>query len=1209
MVKKSYKHTAVLLIMAMLISLCPVSSLASGYRPAEPPEFESVIAQFDGTSSDGVTGQFSLTKDTQGNECFSVGNSQWTRQLFFGVTDGKTADTKYVNDEGRCMISFDVYPKQTDRALILLINDSDSVSWYPFVLNGGGKMYFNEGRVYPTATYLPPNARPYEANTWYNIKMDINTHESYIDFYVNDEYWDRNYVTNSYWLNSLYNDTLTLDKVFFNYQPDWGLDENGRQLPADTSGEILIDNFTYGIPQKRDIELEFHHNEPGNIYDANSVDVGYDITNSTDAGGEYALDYEIRTDKNKLIKKATKSLELKANDTVSVTLLDDAPEYGFFTVEVKLYDASGNLMIRDADRFSVIPHQDGVNDRMGACVHNVGHGSTAYGATEGTLEVLHRLGIGYTRDDYSWSSFYDTTGENRTNSNYMQKNNKLYTESPIGRLVLVRTLPEAYNMKYDANDENVKSFLNRWGKYCYNLASDLPDDVIYYEIENEWWLHGTLGLSGVNYNVNISSDIQLYAEMYKIASQQIKAANPNAKIVAFNASHGNYAWLRDVLDALGDNPGQYFDIIALHDYMAYWGSPFPEQFMQSGDPSRGTGAGGIDEFLTILDEYDIADKPIWSSEFGTTSGYHKADISEKLNADFYVRHFMFDSQFMDKMFIYQLQLDGFPASAYEGGFGIVRQGQVGEIKREALPAAIEFAAYNSLLKGSQFVSKQIIGTDGSNPNSKDIYIYKHITADGKDCYAIFNATSQMTASFDLGVDSAKVYDEYGNETTINAYDGYITLNVTTAPTYVIASDLKEEVTMREAPLFDITREVKSTVDDMFSFEVTKDTDLSVDVSVECSANTEVAEKHPFVYNSSVIDMITYNDIQDVDNYKFYMGENIEQINVKLMSGGKIYYNAPVTVKYIDSLDSDMRIMPYRNGRWQAILSIKNNKRTSPLSGKIDISTGDSEEITNLLSGQKSTIRFNIPEEIRASSYTVDATIYLDDGSVVSDSADTTFISVERAYTPPVIDGELSSGEWQNSGTPISFDSVSQYVRLNPTNSPEWHGEEDLSGEAYLMYDDDYLYLAATVQDDVHCGTDEQDRVWAMDSIQFGVAESQTKTSNYTEIGIALGDDGESKIAKYADANQNDPFFDKATMNIFDDTTEIKATRNGTGTVYELRIPWTELTVSGQKPADYLIFSALINENDGKGRTAFMQWASGIGQGKNPELFAKIPFNN
>lgn len=1171
------------------------------------PKFENILYQKTGKDSNGVTGQFSTVKDSDGTECFNIGNTVGVKQLIYNIGDELSADTADRNDEGVCMISFDICPQQTDKAIVLIVQNADGSGYAPFMFNGRGKVLWNQSRYYPSATSMTDDAVPYEANKWYNVKVVFYTHESYMDFYIDDVYCFRNDIANAYFMSDLYGDSgQRIDKIFFNYYGNWALDEDGNVLPGDASGGYLINNFTYGTPEKRSEELAFWRNEVGNIYDCEDVNVGLDLTNRTSEDKTYTLKYDIRTDKNKRVKTDSTTVEVKSGETKGVTLLTDAPEHGFYTVEAELYNQKGEIVIRNATRFSVISHQDGVNEKVGACIHNIGHGDSTYGSIADTFDVVEKLGISSVRDDYGMAK-YSAEGTTLISGGEIERSNRLSEETNVDRLVIVRCTTDAYNMVYDENSEEVKTFLKNWGNFCYQLAMD-TGDAIYYEIENEWFLHGTEGKSGVKYNLNISSDIQLYAEMYKIASKKIKEAKPEAKIVAFQGGHGTDAWSRAVLDALGENPGQYFDIWAMHDYLTYWNAQYPEQYMEHGDPTRTSEAGGWDKFKKLLEDYNLTDKPIWSTEFGSTSGYHKWKLDEKINGDYYVRHLMFDTKYMERMYIYQLHNDRDPVSLYEGGFGISRSATKGDVPREALPAALEVAAYNTLLKGADFVSEQVIGTDGNINHSTDTYVYKFKTADRNDCYVFFNLTSEKTLSLDLGADKVSVYDEYGNETKVDAYDGYVTLNITTAPTYVIADSLKEEVTAKDAPLFDVTREVQSCVNDMFTFEVTNNTSSDIDIDVEESANTYVSSTSAKESGKTKVNVTTGNDVLDIENYKFYNDENLEEMVVTVKNSGKTYYRAPVRVKYVDSLESEFNIVPYRSGHWQAVLKLKNNKRTSPLSGKIDISTGDSDEIKNLLSGQQSTIRFNIPEDIdKSKSFTVSAVIYLDDNTTVTNEAETSFIALERTYSSPEIDGKIDSGEWVSGGGTIKFDNAEQYKKLDTT--VDWKGKDDLSGKAYLMYDDDYFYLAVEVTDNIHCGDDAGKGAWAMDSVQFAVSERLESDSEYTEFGFALNDNGETVIEKYRDVESANPLFDSSAINDFDEGTEAKVVRNGNTTTYEIKIPWSELTVSKEKPKGSLNFSMLINENDKAGRAGFMEWASGIGQGKNPSKFGTVPFNN
>ena len=61
------------------------------------------------------------------------------------------------------------------------------------------------------------------------------------------------------------------------------------------------------------------------------------------------------------------------------------------------------------------------------------------------------------------------------------------------------------------------------------------------------------------------------------------------------------------------------------------------------------------------------------------------------------------------------------------------------------------------------------------------------------------------------------------------------------------------------------------------------------------------------------------------------------------------------------------------------------------------------------------------------------------------------------------------------------------------------------------------------------------------------------------------------------------------------------------TIYEMRIPWTELLSDNHKAkeGDEYAFSFLINDNDGDGRKGYMYYNDGIGGDKLPSLFGKL----
>lgn len=962
--RNKFKVSAVIVFLSIIMQIMPSVSYAVTHKYEQtPPVYETVIYHKDGTNSSDMRGNFNYGTDFDGDKCYSLGNSNIIRQMFFNFENVNSQGVSVKNEDGQCMVSFDVLSTDLSDGLVMWFHDvgeTKTSGYSPFYITGKGQMCINENVAYqaPRCTDDTDNGFHITENRWYNIKMVFYTEEQYIDFYIDNAYWGRNYMPTPYMMNSKYGGDRRPYEIFFNYMPNWNVDENGNELPKDATGGFLIDNFTFGIPKQRKYEIDFWRNEVGNIYDGSDVDFGCDIINRSGAGDTFVFTYDIRTDKNKSVANDSVRCYIGGNNRKSLSLLSYAPEYGFYICKAKLENSKGEVVFEDSTRFSIISPQNGLNQKMGVNIHNFGHGYSSYGSIENTLEVVEKLGMSSTRDVYAWVSLYENDGETPKSGSSINMTNEKFGRTEIKNLAVVSIFTEAYDLKYD--DASVPDLLLRYGKYCRQLALDMDPDVTpYFEIENEWWLKGNTDYSGIKYDTDISADVKLYAEMIKIASREIRSVRPDAKIAVFTSSMLSYNWTKAVLDALGDNPGQYFDIISIHDYMASFNSKYPEQHMTTGD----TRESGKTLLLKLFKEYGIDDKEIWSSEFGTTTGYTKRSVDEKLNGDFYVRHFMYDTQYMDKIYIYQLQNNRFKGSDYENGFGITRDGTKQEIPIEALPAALELAAFNSILNNSRYVSSQVIGNDGMIDDSGDILIYKYIMGDGRDCYVIFALNLTQNVSFNFGVDSALVYDEYGNEKSIDAYRNYITLSISTAPTYVVADDLRDTVYTKSTPYFTVPSEIYAPINGTMTFEVTDNSWINADIRVDCSMNTSFDGIYEKKSGKSKIGIVTFDNRQNIDKYKFDDGVNKEEITVSFVSGNKVYYSEQVMVSYDTSLVTQSKRVPFSVSQWNRILGQKSNRRISPITGEYEALEGVSEKLSEMLSKESGKILFDIPDSV------------------------------------------------------------------------------------------------------------------------------------------------------------------------------------------------------------------------------------------------------
>jgi hypothetical protein len=83
----------------------------------------------------------------------------------------------------------------------------------------------------------------------------------------------------------------------------------------------------------------------------------------------------------------------------------------------------------------------------------------------------------------------------------------------------------------------------------------------------------------------------------------------------------------------------------------------------------------------------------------------------------------------------------------------------------------------------------------------------------------------------------------------------------------------------------------------------------------------------------------------------------------------------------------------------------------------------------------------------------------------------------KAVKPLKVDGDLS--DWNKSQPVVMADS--SFFKEGLT----WKGKEDLSGKAYLMWDDKYLYLAAEITDKIPLvNKKERQDIWNGDALEL-----------------------------------------------------------------------------------------------------------------------------
>lgn len=155
---------------------------------------------------------------------------------------------------------------------------------------------------------------------------------------------------------------------------------------------------------------------------------------------------------------------------------------------------------------------------------------------------------------------------------------------------------------------------------------------------------------------------------------------------------------------------------------------------------------------------------------------------------------------------------------------------------------------------------------------------------------------------------------------------------------------------------------------------------------------------------------------------------------------------------------------------------------------------------------------------------------------------------------------------------------------------DWKGLQDLSAQIKFSYDDDALYIAVKVEDDIHHGVADSE-MWQGDSMQIAFT-SDTELYG-PEYGFSVLNDGRKQIWRWSDGEAKLP----------KEAVDYQVSRSGTTTYYEAKMPWK--TILADKPDSKVAMTLLINDNDGINRKGWIEWTGAIGRGKNPKDMAEL----
>ena len=156
------------------------------------------------------------------------------------------------------------------------------------------------------------------------------------------------------------------------------------------------------------------------------------------------------------------------------------------------------------------------------------------------------------------------------------------------------------------------------------------------------------------------------------------------------------------------------------------------------------------------------------------------------------------------------------------------------------------------------------------------------------------------------------------------------------------------------------------------------------------------------------------------------------------------------------------------------------------------------------------------------------------------------------------------------------------------------GAADCSAEVWAGWDDEALYLAIAVTDNVQHQEESGVLLWRGDGVQLAFRNGPPNaTSGYdgseAEVGLTLGPRGPVVFRWMPNAG---PCAEA----------RLAVQRAGDVTRYETAIPWTALSVTGMRVGRRLAWSMTVNDNDGEGFRGWLEWTPGVCGSKDSSAF-------
>jgi len=802
------------------------------------------------------------------------------------------------------------------------------------------------------------------------------------------------------------------------------------------------------------------------------------------------------------------------------------------------------------------------------------------------VEMLKMSNSYGTRANFSWYQLVNSSGALDYNVHPMKPAIEELKAKGLYYIPVLAGTP-SFIGKGHSDMPRTEAQLQAWREYVRYAANILKDVVECYEIWNE--------PNHQSFNMFLEEcGGDVYTELVKIAAEEIKKVDPDAKIgapsvtgIGSTSSETGKAYFDEAMKA---GMWKYADAIAIH--------PYTRQPVEKTERLK-----DIQYFKDEYAKVGKSDPDVWNTETGYTlsdSTVGTEKMKGALNCRAAILYKSYDLS--EKTVFYNLEKKGTVYISREDQFGHVSGGK--EEHKKYGKNYVPTISY-VMVTGMNYVMAESEAAGIFDSEDKTLRISKFWSNKfNTNILTLYSTTGKQLVTLDLGATKLECYDSNGNSQEIYGNNGLFTFIADEYPQYLVGDISKVKILSNNQFIAYDKLEYSVSEGDIINIPVRKfvSEDLTVDVKLPACAE---------LLNESDLKFIEGNAILKIKN-NAPIGEKY-MITINVLKDGKLVHCADLTMVSDISILSNMKVT-MRNSKdvnsWDATITIQNLSSVSALKGHIEFKTPEfMRNFENVDFGvipreKTAEVKFSLPKIVRKGEYSFEYDLVTESGKRYPFLQKLDFTLATYAETKPKIDGILEKNEW-NMNVCMYADSADQIKRMD-----DWGGPSDISGRSAVMWDEEYFYMFAEVTDDIHNNIQGASRNWDGDSMQFGifygsedfVAIGQASTT-YTEIGLALSSITNKATAyRYMSHNNYYP-----PSEITSEDAEFAITRTGNKTCYEFKMRWDKLLTPNDKPkeGDVLGYSFLFNESDEGVRSGWIEYASGIGEMKDTTLFTYL----